>query len=77
MDFDLSEEHSMIRDMCRDFTAEVIVPRAEEIERTGEYPYDIMSRMKENPKSCGLSFPGDSDFETVNALRKPVIICHW
>ena len=33
--------------MCRDFTAEVIVPRAEEIERTGEYPYDIMSRMAE------------------------------
>jgi len=37
----------MIRDMCRDFTAQVIVPRAEEIERTGDYPYDIISRMAE------------------------------
>ena len=47
MDFDLTEEHKMIRDMCRDFTQEVISPRAEEIERTGEYPYDIMTQMAE------------------------------
>jgi len=47
MDFDLSEEHRMIRDMCRDFTAQVIIPKAEEMERTGEYPYDIMARMAE------------------------------
>jgi len=47
MDFDLTEEHTMIRDMCRDFTTEVIAPRAEEIERTGEYPYDIMAQMAE------------------------------
>jgi alkylation response protein AidB-like acyl-CoA dehydrogenase len=47
MDFDLTEEHTMIRDMCRDFTREVIAPRAEEIERTGKYPYDIISQMAE------------------------------
>jgi len=47
MDFDLTEEHKMIRDMCRDFTAEIIVPRAEEIERTGDYPYDIIAQMAE------------------------------
>lgn len=45
MDFDLSEEHKMIREMCREFTHEVISPRAEEIERTGEYPYDIINQM--------------------------------
>ncbi|MBW1781218.1 MAG: acyl-CoA dehydrogenase family protein [Deltaproteobacteria bacterium] len=47
MDFDLTEEHKMIRDMCREFTTEVIVPRAEEIERSGEYPYDIIAQMAE------------------------------
>lgn len=31
--------------MCRDFSQEVIAPRAEEIERTGEYPYDIINHM--------------------------------
>ena len=47
MDFDLSEEHRMIRDMCLGFSQEVIAPRAEEIERTGEYPYDIINQMAE------------------------------
>lgn len=47
MDFDLTEEHKMIRDMCRSFSLEVIVPRAEEIERTGEYAYDIIRHMAE------------------------------
>ena len=47
MDFDLSDEHKMIRDMCRNFSQDVIVPRAEEIERTGEYAYDIISQMAE------------------------------
>jgi len=47
MNFDLTEEHKMIRDMCRGFSQEVIAPRAEEIERTGEYPYDIINQMAE------------------------------
>ena len=47
MDFALSEEQVMIRDMCREFADEVIAPRAEEVEKTGQYPYDIMSRMGE------------------------------
>ncbi len=45
MDFDLTQEHKMIRDMCRSFCHEIISPRAEEIERTGEYGYDIISQM--------------------------------
>ncbi|MFH1243834.1 MAG: acyl-CoA dehydrogenase family protein [Pseudomonadota bacterium] len=45
MDFDLTQEHKMIRDMCRSFSHEIISPRAEEIERTGEYGYDIISQM--------------------------------
>lgn len=47
MNFDLTEEHRMIRDMCRDFSQEVIAPRAEEIERTGKFPYDIIAQMGE------------------------------
>ena len=47
LDFDPTEEHKMIRDMCRDFSREVIAPRAEEIERTGEYAHDIISQMGE------------------------------
>jgi alkylation response protein AidB-like acyl-CoA dehydrogenase len=47
VDFDLTEEHKMIRDMCRSFSQDVIAPRAEEIERTGEYAYDIINQMAE------------------------------
>jgi alkylation response protein AidB-like acyl-CoA dehydrogenase len=56
MDFDLSEEHKMIRDMSWDFAREVILPRAEEMEKTGEYPYDIMDQMAELGM-MGIPFP--------------------
>jgi short-chain 2-methylacyl-CoA dehydrogenase len=45
MDFRFSEEQQMIRDVARKFADEIIAPRAEEMEATGEYPYDIMERM--------------------------------
>ena len=45
MDFDLTDKQKMIRDMCRKFTREVIAPRAEEFERTGEHPYEIIEQM--------------------------------
>ncbi len=47
MDLDLTDENKMIRDMARDFADEVIAPRAEDMERTGEYPYDIIAQMGE------------------------------
>jgi len=56
MNFDLTDEHKMIRDMTRDFSDEVIFPRAEEMDRTGEYPYDIMEKMAELGM-MGIPFP--------------------
>ncbi|MEW6112087.1 MAG: acyl-CoA dehydrogenase family protein [Thermodesulfobacteriota bacterium] len=56
MNFDLTEEHRMIRDMARKFADEVIAPRAEEMERTGEYPYDIIAQMGELGM-MGLPYP--------------------
>ncbi len=56
MDFDLTQEHQMIKDMSWDFAREVIVPRAEEMDRTGEYPYDIMDQMAELGM-MGIPFP--------------------
>ncbi|MDY6853062.1 MAG: acyl-CoA dehydrogenase family protein, partial [Thermodesulfobacteriota bacterium] len=56
MDFDLTDEQKMIREMSRDFAEEVIAPRAEEMERTGEYPYDIIAKMGELGM-LGIPFP--------------------
>jgi alkylation response protein AidB-like acyl-CoA dehydrogenase len=56
MDFDLTSEQKMIRDMAREFSDKVIAPRAEEMERTGEFPYDIMAKMGELGM-MGIPFP--------------------
>jgi butyryl-CoA dehydrogenase len=47
MDFSLSDEQQMIRDLCRDFADNEIKPRAEEMDRTGAFPYDLMRKMGE------------------------------
>jgi len=47
MDFDLTNEQRMIRDVSREFADQVIAPRAEVMEKTGEFPYDIMAKMGE------------------------------
>jgi len=47
VDFDLTDEQRMIREMAREFATEVIAPKAIELERSGEYPYEIMARMAE------------------------------
>jgi len=56
MNFDLTDEQKMIRDMTSGFADEVIAPRAEEMERTGEYPYDIIEKMAELGM-MGIPFP--------------------
>ncbi len=56
MNFDLTEDHRMIQEMCRDFAREVIAPRSEEMERTGDFPYDIMDQMAELGM-MGIPFP--------------------
>jgi short-chain 2-methylacyl-CoA dehydrogenase len=56
MNFDLTEEQAMIQTMARDFAKEVIHPRAEEMEETGGYPYDILQKMAELGM-MGIPFP--------------------
>ena len=56
MDFDLTGEQKRIREICRKFAAEVIAPRAKEMERTGEYPYDVIAQMA-SLGIMGIPFP--------------------
>jgi short-chain 2-methylacyl-CoA dehydrogenase len=56
MDFMLSDEQQMIRDMCRQFAEEEIKPQAEEMDRTGEFPYELVRKMGELGL-LGLPFP--------------------
>ncbi|HKV84210.1 MAG TPA: acyl-CoA dehydrogenase family protein [Ktedonobacterales bacterium] len=56
MDFTLSAEQQMIRDLCRDFAENEIKPQAEEMDHTGKFPYEIVKKMGELGL-LGLPFP--------------------
>jgi len=45
MNFDLTDEQRMLRDMVREFAEKEIKPRAPEIDRTDEFPWDLWRRM--------------------------------
>src|SRR5947209_4925476 len=47
MEFDLSDEQQMIRDLARDFADREIAPRAEHFDKNKEFPYDIIAKMSE------------------------------
>ena len=45
MDFKLTEDQQLIRDTARDFAQREIAPQAEEIDRLGTFPLDILRQM--------------------------------
>tara|TARA_B100000575_G_scaffold289583_1_gene291628 strand:+ start:133 stop:1278 length:1146 start_codon:yes stop_codon:yes gene_type:complete len=47
VDFRLSEEQGMIRDMARKFCDEEIIPKAEEWDKSGTYPLEAIARAHE------------------------------
>ena len=56
MEFDLSPEQEQFRKAVRQFAEDVIAPRAEEMDRAGELPMDIVRQMAEMGL-FGLPFP--------------------
>lgn len=56
MNFELTKEQQMIRDMVRDFANNEIAPKAEHLDRTGEFPVDTFRKMGELGL-LGIPFP--------------------
>jgi short/branched chain acyl-CoA dehydrogenase len=56
MDFQLSDEHEALRKTVEEFAREVVAPAAEGLDRTEEFPYDIVRQMGEMGL-FGLPFP--------------------
>lgn len=48
MDFQLTEEQQMLKEMARDLADRVIAPRAEHLDKTGEYPMANFKVLAEN-----------------------------
>ncbi|NDI34611.1 acyl-CoA dehydrogenase [Chengkuizengella sediminis] len=47
MDFDLTKEQLMIKEMVRKFAENEIAPKAEHVDKTGEFPIDTFKKMGE------------------------------
>jgi alkylation response protein AidB-like acyl-CoA dehydrogenase len=56
VDFDLSDDHRLIRDTVREFAVAEIAPVAEELDRTKSFPYEIVARLGELGW-MGIPFP--------------------
>ncbi len=56
MDFALSEEHEMLRDMVRKFAEKEAAPKIPELDRTGKFDRSILDRMAELG-ILGICFP--------------------
>ena len=47
MFFDLTEEQRLVRDTARDFATREVAPKAAELDKTGRWPSEIVSKMAE------------------------------
>jgi butyryl-CoA dehydrogenase len=56
MDFHLTTEQQMIRDLCKNFVKNEIVPLAEEMDQTGQFPYLVWKKMGDLG-IIGIPFP--------------------
>lgn len=45
MDYTLSTEQQMIKDLCKNFVKNEIAPIAEEMDETGHFPYEVWKKM--------------------------------
>ena len=56
MDFQLTEEHQMVRDMARRFAEKEIKPKAAELDEKNEHPAEILKQLGEL-KMLGIAVP--------------------
>jgi short/branched chain acyl-CoA dehydrogenase len=47
LNFDLDQEHELVRSTVRDFAEERIAPVAEELDRQGRFPYELVGELAE------------------------------
>jgi alkylation response protein AidB-like acyl-CoA dehydrogenase len=45
VDFDLSQEHELVRDTVREFAEQRVAPVAEELDREGRFPYELVAEL--------------------------------
>jgi len=75
VEFQLSEEHRMIQGMVREFASREILPRAAVLDRTGEYPADII-RSASALGLMGMMVPEAYGGAHLVGVKGTVVIAH-
>lgn len=68
MNFDLTKEQAMIRRLIRDFAEEEVAPKADDRDRSGDFPKEIFTKLAELG-IMGLPFPeqyGGGEADTIS-----------
>ncbi len=73
MEIELSEEHKLLRENVRRFAAEVVKPRAKEIDETGEFPRSFFDQAGELGLA-GVSVPEEYGGAAMDALSYCLVI---
>ena len=71
--FALTEEEQMLQDMVRRLAKEKVAPGAEERDKHGEFPYDMLELMKENGL-MGVDFPAEYDGMDAGMIAHCIVV---
>ncbi|MEW6531546.1 MAG: acyl-CoA dehydrogenase family protein [Thermodesulfobacteriota bacterium] len=71
--FGLTEEEQILQDMVRRLAREKVAPGAEERDRTGEFPLDMLELMRENGL-MGVDFPDEYDGMNAGMLSHCIVV---
>ncbi len=71
--YELTDEHLAFRDVVRKICVDVIAPRAAEIDRTGEFPWDVATAMADNGL-LGLHIPEEHGGSGADTLTFCILV---
>ncbi len=71
--YNLSEEQLMVRTMARQMAKDRLAPRAAEIDRTGEFPWDIIDFYRQN-NILGMPIPEEYGGQGADALSYHLVM---
>jgi acyl-CoA dehydrogenase len=72
LDFQLSDEQRMIRDLARDFAENEIKPHAEEYDQSGEFPWPIV-RKAQDAELLNLNVPEEYGGPGLSVLEECIV----
>lgn len=73
MDFDFTEEQTILRDVARKFAEEVVAPRAADIDKESKFPHDLFAKMTELGFT-GVAFPEEYGGSGATDVERVIII---